>query len=214
MKVEIVYIFPLNGAHQFIDLAVRFVESYHNYPPKLEHETTIVCNGSKVTEEAKFLFASLPNAKFFEHDNTGFDIGAFQAVANQSDSDMVVWFGSDAYFHKAGWLARMVEAWLVAGQGLYANSSSDSPLPHVRTTGFVCSPNVIRSYPKKVISLKDRYDFEHGPDSITMQCVRLHIPVHLITWDGIWDMSHWQNPENIYGKGDRTNCLIWDRHII
>lgn len=215
MKIACVYIFPGLAGPTYDFYAHRFVDSYLAHPPLLEHDTIIVCNGHTPRKRDVELFSKIPgDVTFFVHDNSGLDIGGFQAVAKVMPHDWAVWFGASTYFHRKGWLVRYQEAWNWINPGLYANSSHDSPRPHVRTTGFVCSPMLIRSYPKRVITGGDRYDFEHGPDSLTMRAAHSGVNVALVTWDGLWLMDRWREPANIYQKGDRTNCLVWDRMIV
>lgn len=201
MNIEVIYIYPVNEGPQYQELARRFVSTYRDFPPGVYHHTLIVLNGNP-RSDCFDIFSSLPNLRFFLHDNSGWDIGAFQAVADSTKCDMMVCFGSASYFHKPGWLLRFVLAWSEFGPGLYANMSCGPGRAHptinpVRTVGFACPPALIRAYPKRVVSRRDRYDFEHrSPNNLTALCLRMKMPVKFVTWDGFYDISEYCNRVN------------------
>jgi len=212
MKPELIYIFPLNGSEQFLDCACKFVDSYHKFPPGCPHSTVIVCNGAKITSEAKCLFSSLPEVTYFEHDNSGYDIGAYIAVAKQSLAELTICMGSSAYLFRKGWMERMVEARIKHGPGLYGSSTSYQEMPHINTTGFWCDPILLSSYPWRVIDNKDRYSFEQDkkhPERPFWKFVHsIGQRALFVTWDGEYEWWDWRKPPNIFRKGDQTNMLI------
>lgn len=161
--------------------------------------------------DTRLLFSPL-NPRFVEHDNSGQDIGLFQMLAITSQADMMACYGESAYFHREGWLLRMVEAWKRNGPGLYASNTSNQVRPHVQTSGFACPVMLIREYPVKVNTKADRYAFEHGENCITHQAVRSGFPVMLVTWGGEYNATIWRQPENVYRKGDQSNCLCFNNH--
>ncbi len=66
--------------------------------------------------------------------DAGWDIAAFQDVAGQTDCEMLVCLGESVYFHRPGWLKRMVEAWKVHGPGMYGFWASYLVRAHLNTT--------------------------------------------------------------------------------
>ena len=80
MTATVVYVYPV-CAPQYEHYALRFLDSYHRFPPAVQHDTVVVLNGCRENAETQCLFASLPRLRFLEHDNSGYDIGAFQHAA-------------------------------------------------------------------------------------------------------------------------------------
>ena len=80
-KVALVFIYPINGHQGFSTKALEMSQSYQRNPPGADHETIVVCNGAPATQPSKDLFSPLPNLTFIDHDNSGWDIGGFQAAA-------------------------------------------------------------------------------------------------------------------------------------
>lgn len=212
MNVELVYVFPLSGAGEFYDYACSFLESYHQFPPDYPHSTTIVCNGARVTSETTALFGSLPEVKFLEHDNSGYDIGGFIAASKQSVAELIVCLGSSSCFFRSGWLNRMVEARIKHGPGVYGSSTSFQEMPHINTTGFWCDPIFLASYPWPVISQADRYSFEQNkpqPNRPFWKFVHsLGKRALLVTWCGEYEWWDWRKPANIFRMGDQSNMLV------
>jgi hypothetical protein len=217
-KFEVVYILVLNNP-VCLEWAKRFVDSYVKFPPKYAHITTIVCNCGSPGQKEKDLFKPLPEVQFLQHDNSGYDLGGFIAAAKQSTADMMVCFGSHAHFWKAGWLARMVQARLKHGPGVYGSNTSFQEMPHLNTTSFWCDPVLLASYPWPVVTDKDRYSFEQdkrNPDRPFWRFVHsLGKRALLVTWDGEYEWPDWRKPPNIFRRGDQSNMLVfwkWSDH--
>lgn len=211
----VVYVFPLNGAGQFFDLALNFVSSYETHPPGMDHETVIVCNGSTCTEEAQCLFAPMQNVRYLEHDNSGHDIGAFQKAAREVPAELMVFFGATAYVRGPGWLARMVDAWKKKGDTLYGtmgNRGDDrvNVQPHVRTSGFWISPSLFNQYPHKVTTPGGRYPFEHGPECLTTWIRNRRLTPWIVGWQGEYAWDRWDNMGG-YHQGNQFNLIAGDR---
>lgn len=208
----IVFIFPVfGGVH--LDYATRFVSSYLQCPPGYDHRLMVVSNGGPPSNVMRAIFAPIGKTiRWFEHDNSGFDIGGYQAAAASVDDDIMVCFGQSVYFHRAGWLKRMVDAWLQHGHGMYSGTASHASGPHLQTTGFWCPPWLILEHPIKVQTQPERYDFEHGPNAIWRRAYNKGLPTLLVTWDGEWELGRWRLPKNIIWRGDQSNCLYWTNH--
>lgn len=213
MKILIAYVCPTEpGEH--LDLAARFVATYHAYPPGVPHSTVILSNGGYPTNEMRVLFSTLgiPH-DYFIHDDSGFDIGAFQALSHSKpDCDFCLYLGGPAHFKRAGWLKRMAEVWSRSGPNLYGSLTSYQITPHIVTSGFWCDPALVRAYPKKVVTYKERSEFEHWPTSLTYLAFGLGMNPKLVTWDGEYPVQHWRTPPNIFRRGDQSNCLTYYRH--
>lgn len=217
LRVIVTYVYPLNGSGQYLELATRFLMGYHIFPAGVEHEVIIVCNGSPVTDEARFLFGSIPNVRFMEHDNSGYDCGAYQHAARENPCDLMVFFGASTYLKGPGWLRRMVESWQRHGAGLYGVMGNRGDLrfnvsPHVRTTGFWMPPALLNEYPTVVSQPGQRYAFEHGPNCLTTWIYRRGLMAWIVSWTGEYQQADWDSFPNGYHRGDQSNMLAGDKN--
>jgi hypothetical protein len=215
MKVVVVYIFPLDGQGPYSYLGFRFMDSYHANKPGLDHESIVVCNGAKPTFEAHMLFGSLPNLRFFEHDNSGYDIGAFQHVAREIPADLMVFFGVSTFFRRAGWLKRMWDSYLNHGNAQYgAMGNRGNPAvnvwPHIRTTAFWMNPGLLNAYPTTVTTNAQRHPFEHGKNCFTEWLKARGHQSWVITWklDLLW--AQWDSDPEGFSRGNQSNLLAGD----
>lgn len=216
MRIEIVYVFPFAGKNGYLELANRFLNTYHTFAPGIDHGTIIACNGAKADDETQYLFSSLPNVKFMEHDNSGYDLGAHQKAAATYDCDLMVFFGASAYIKCAGWLQRFAEAFERRGDTLFGCMGNRGAVqfgvyPHIRTTGFAMSPSLFRKYPHKVTKPEQRYPVEHGPQCITSWIYGRGKQPYVVTWDGEYQMAEWDNIPEGYHQGMQSNLLTGDR---
>ena len=225
----LVYI-HIPGDPQHIEYAKQFVASYQQYPPQISHDIIIVCNGAEPNEETQRIFAALPRHVFFEHDDSGWDIGGYIAAAKTVTTDIQICLGGSSYFKRAGWLERMSAVWQECGPGVYGSNSSYEISPHLNTNGFWCPPQLLTSYPHPVINKADRYAFEHGrpyfliagrlmkieplpPRMLWYMAYSAGFPARLVTWEGVYDWWDWRKPNNIFRRGDQSNCLVgWHHH--
>lgn len=212
LKISLLYI-HVAGDQKHINYAKQFVASYKANPPGAEHSTLVICQGGPARQQTWRLFDGLPNLSFFEHDDSGWDIGGFIAASKNLDCDMVVCCGGSAFMQNPGWMARMVESWRKHGEGFYAANSTYEVSPHLNTCGFWCSPRFLARYPLAVTCQQHRYDFEHGPNAAWKIASQKGMPAKLVTWCGEYDWPEWRKPPNIFRRGDQSNCLIcWHHH--
>ena len=214
--IAVVYVFPLNGSGIYLDLALKFIESYKRFPAGTEHQMVVVCNGSPVTDEVQCLFGEIPNCAFLEHDNSGYDCGAFQRASREIPADMMVFFGATAYIKGAGWLARMDQAWKEYGDTLYGamgnrGNSYYSVQPHIRSTGFWISTALFNQYPHRVTTPDGRYPFEHGQFCLTNWIKSKRRIPYVVSWDGVYSEPLWDSIPNGYHNGNQSNLLCGDR---
>jgi len=218
MKVAIVYVFPNTADAQRTEQAARFVSSYNAHKPGMDHESIVVLNGSSGGGAgfATALFASLPNMRILQHDNSGWDIGAFQMAARSVPCDLMVFFGATAWFPKAGWLTRVYQASSLRGLGLFGchGNQGDGKVavwPHVRTTGFWMNPTLMNRYPMKVTEPHQRYPFEHGPQCLSNWIKGEGMGVWVVGWDGEYAVDVCDGMPNGFHRGDQSNLLFMDR---
>lgn len=210
-EVILAYVHVLNDKH-YIDLANRFIGTYRACPPGADHDTIVICNNGKPSAQTRELFKPLPHLSFFEHNNSGYDIGGYIALARQLEEGPMFCCGSSAHFRKPGWLGKMMEAWRRFGPGVYGSLATYEVRPHFCTTGFLVPAEVLNAYPYRVREVTDRYAFEHGPRSLVNFATDHGLPTNLVTWDGVYDRSLWRKPANIYVSGDQSNCLTFFKH--
>lgn len=220
-KITVVYVYPHDGHQGFAPHAYNFAQSYEKYPPGLHHDTLIVCNGAPITEPSKDLFNPLPNRRYLDHDNSGWDIGAFQLAARSTEpgTEMIVFFGSYTYFRKAGWLARMHEIFCELGDTLYGATGNQGDdrfgvYAHVRTTAFWCSPGLMQAYPHKVTqggAGGERYAAEHGVNCMTSWIIKQGKTAWVVAWDCVWPVQQCNQIPGGYHNGEQYNLLVGDR---
>ena len=221
MKIAIVYVYAVvsdatPGGHNADHYTNRFLESYHANPPGLEHETVIVLNGTRATSEIVCLFSSLPNCRFIEHDNSGYDIGAFQFAARTFPCDLMVFFGASTYYPKPGWLIRMASVYDKYGLAQYGAMGSGAEasvnvFAHIRTTAFWMPPQLMNAYPKRVIHPEDRHPFEHGKDCLTEWVKSRGLSSFEVTWEKELTVNSWGADPNGYHRGNQSSLLAGDR---
>lgn len=200
-------------------MAHEFAASYQRNPPGMDHDTLVVCNGAPATDPSKALFNALPNVTFIDHDNSGWDIGAFQLAARTVDCDLMLFLGSHAYFRKPGWLSRMVEVVAEKGNTLYGSTGNQGDprsnvFPHVRTTGFWCHPSLMASYPHSVTeggTGGKRYDFEHGPSCFTSWVISQGMQPYIVGWNGIVPIESCDSLPDGFHQNQQENLLVGDR---
>lgn len=215
LKVAVAYC-HVPGDHTHTIWAKRFVDSWHVAPPHFEAELVVCCNGANPTPEIESMFQPL-KPKWFSHDDSGWDIGAYQAFSRTTDANMVVYLGGSSYFRKTGWLARMVEVFqYFEGVGLFGccghlGQETHGIYPHIRTTGFWCSPILMNTYPLRIQLQSQRYPFEHGVANLSKWAMAMGIPARIADASHCWDYPHWNdNPEG-YHRGTQNDLLVGDR---
>jgi hypothetical protein len=211
-SITIAYICVPTGPNTTV-MVQRFTDSFKRCPPECDHDLIVICNGSKPSPFLTGMFDGL-DARFYVRSNDGWDIGGYLEYAKQCPSDMMMCLGESVHFHRAGWLARIADAWNQHGQGMYGCYSSYLVRPHLNTTAFGIGTKFLRDYPLKVSTRQDRYNFEHGASSMWMKVYKSGHPAMLVTWDGMYGHAEWRNPENILWKGDQSNCLVWSNHTL
>lgn len=215
MQVTVIYIYPMAGEGRYGQLALNFLESYRSNPPGYKHDTVVVANGAPITEDMRHMFGGLPGLILFEHDNSGYDIGAWQHVCREIPSEMVVFLGASTYFKGANWLKRMVEAVEAHGDAQYGTMGNLGNLqgvaPHIRTTAFWMFQSLFNSYPIAIIKAEQRYEFEHGRSCFTSWVQSIGLKSWVINWrsDLVW--PHWNDSPNGFHRGNQMDLMVGDR---
>lgn len=187
-------------------MATRFVSTYLEHPPgAADHEIHVAINGTvEIGDWCRRLFDPLP-CQFFQHNNAGKDLGAYQAAADTIECDLTICLGSPLHFHKEGWLDQIVRAYEEYGPTVYGAWGFQVPRPHLRTTAFWLPPFLLNSYPKRIDNT-NRYEFEHGSTSIALWSKSHGFDPYMVTWAGVYAIEAWQNI-------DRSESLFVDQHM-
>lgn len=213
MKTVLVYVY---AGPAYLSNATRFVSSYHACPPGRDHSSVVVCNGFPPTSFEQVLFGGLPNLTILTHDNSGYDIGAFQMVSRSIPADLMLFFGASAYFTAPGWLHRVEDSVARHGFALYgvhgnAGDANVNVSPHVRTTGFWIAPSLLNQYPFIVKASGNRYEFEHGQTSLANWITKQGMHVWCVTWFSEYLRHQWDGIPNGFHRGDQSALLFRDR---
>lgn len=214
MKIVLVYIYPstLNG--QSDDYVCRFLNSYAENKTSVDHESIVVLNGGKPNSYLTCMFSCLQNMRFFEHDDSGWDIGAYQHVAAEVPADLMVFIGTTTWIKGPGWLERIAGSFKKHGDNLYGvmgNQGMGPVHPHIRTTGFWMSPSLLNSYHTRVVRHDQRYPFEHGQKCLTRHVWDLKKKVFVVTWYGEYEYPNWDSIPNGFHRGNQSALLMGDR---
>jgi hypothetical protein len=213
VNVAIVYT-AVTGGNLTTDLSARFVATWEAFPPGAPCDLWVVCNGGPLLTEQVLMFAPM-NARMFPRVNDGGkDLTGYQDAARGpcADYDAVLFLGESIYFHRAGWLKRLVEAWQRYGPGFYGPFGSNNTRAHLQTSAFFCSPATLLSYPIRPLNRASRFDFEHGEHALWRRVAAQGNPVRCVTWDGEWLPQIWRLPRNTLWRGDQSNLLMMNNH--
>jgi hypothetical protein len=203
MNVAVCYVYPSLNRAVYDAMARRFVSTYQEHPPgDHPHDLYVLLNGLKHAGVEK-LFEPLP-VRFLRHSNIGRDIGAYQMAASRLDCDLMVCLGSPVHFHKDGWLDWLIASYQDCGPAVYGPWAFHEPLPHIRTTAFWLPRFLLNAFPH-LVGDPQRYEFEHGKESLTLWAKSLGYSTFMVTWDGTFGMKDWHHVT-------RDKSLLLDQH--
>lgn len=213
MNVAIVYIYPAFGG-AFDDFASRFASTYKQCVETQPHQLWIVSNGGKPTDQMASVFEGI-NCSWIEHDNSGYDIGAFQSCAERIPCDLMVFLGSSTYPRRQSYLDRVVKSYEKNGESLYGTMCNFGCLPtvhpHLRSTGFWCSPGMMNRYPVRITDASQRYGFEHGDNCFTQWAIKIGLNSYLVDWESEYTISRWGEGKNSFHSGDQSGLIFGDK---
>jgi hypothetical protein len=213
VRIAAIYIAVTHGI-KTSDFCARFAATWHQFQPGYPCDLIVACQGGPLDTETALLFSGL-NARFWPRVNDGArDLGAYIEASKTicKNYDMLLALGESNYFHRAGWLKRLVEVRERYGLGMYGPFATHVIRAHLQTTAFFITPSLLASYPFPVTDRKSRYALEHGDRSLWRRLHARNIPVKLVTWDGDWSPGQWRLPQNCLWRGDQSNCLWFSNH--
>lgn len=213
MNVAVVYT-AVTGGPLTSDLASRFIATWHEHPPGAPCDLWVACNGGPLLSEQVLMFAAL-NAQMFPRVNdAGKDLTGYIDAARGpcAGYEMVLFCGETVFFHREGWLKRLVDVATRYGPGMYGPWGSNVVRAHLQTTAFFCDPKLLTRYPMAITNHEARMQMEHGENSFWRWVERQGRPVRLVTFDGDYEPRMWRYPQNIIWRGDQSNCIMWCNH--
>jgi len=211
-RIAVVYAYPAFDSPGREADSLRFATTYAQFPALADHSLHVWLELGIPSGEASKVFAGLP-CEFHRYDTRGLDVRAFQEAARRTDCGMIVCLGASTYFRRAGWLERMLGAFVGHGDGLYGASGSYEGDPHIRATGFWCNRGLLAAYPRSARSRADSDAFEVGSASMTRLAEHLGLGCWVVTWDAVYDKPTWRTGLNVFHRGDQGSSLVYDRQF-
>lgn len=228
IPVKIVYPFPAETPEVkalFLPFAQRFVDTYFKHRPGDFHVITVVVNGREVTSDIVELFHGIP-VEFKLYEGAGMDLGSQQMVAADSDHFQIN-MTSRMYFHRAGWLVRLMQIRDSYGPGLYGMSAShEGGKLHIATRGHCYDSKDFREYPHKIISRDQGVFFECGDGCLLDWYKNRGQTYGVVTWDNFWgsgkcvhcgeknsfSLDDYFTSQNRFRDGTQEQTLCFDKH--
>lgn len=217
MRICCVYCYPLGGANGYFEYAIKFLQTFHQYAAGIDHSWVVVSTETPTIDETRFLFGSLPGVIFLDSLTAGRDLAAFQLAAERVPCDAMMFFGSHAYFKRAGWLKRMVDVFNQYGcDNLYgctgnAGDRGFNIWPHIRTTAFMASPSLMNAYPLRCQDNGLRYEMEHGEGSLTSWVIKQGKRAYVVAWDNVVTVAQADSIQDGFHHGNQANVIVGDR---
>lgn len=223
MKITVLYLHVVKSgyasappAEYYLPFSQRWARTYREYNAGCAHELIILCCGAPADEHVKATYGGL----FCTYDTylgAGSDIGACQSALKKL-SGFVVCMSTPVYFWRPGWLRRLVEAREFFGDGLYGPMASYQNAPHIRTSCWGVDAATFQKYPhlidcREKCCWAESYDHQGELWQISKWYASINKPALMVSWSEVSDKAHWRTPENIFRRGNQTNCLVWDQHV-
>jgi hypothetical protein len=198
----------------------RFADTWRKFPPGVDCDLIAVVNNADATNELHEIFDGLP-VHFTRYDGAGADIGSFQQTARQNPGRFMFCCVSRVYFHRAGWLARIMEAREQFGFGLYGTSASnEGGRFHICTRAYAMDTDLFNAYPHVITSRDQGTFFEIGRDNPVgpfSEWAEKQGEAAIVLWD--WTLCPYRYEgdshkfiTNGYRSGNQEQMLAWDKH--
>lgn len=226
----IVYPLPLDNWELFRPDAKRFCDTFRQFPPGADCRLAVMCNSRWPTDEEKEMFKDMGcEIEYLRYDGNGYDIGAHQFFAHQAGDVFCVNVSTRVYFHREGWLKKIMEARDYFGHGLFGTAASreygvgvvrDRERVHFRTHCYGIEASEMRDYPNVIDSKDMSFMFESGAYNnplgtfLEWCSARPQNAIACVYWDGGWRPHEWFGRPNTFRLGDQSNLLVFDRHSL
>lgn len=208
---------PTDGGYMpanWHEVVKRFARAYRAFDAGCAHELYICTSGGSLSETSRMALDGLCYESF-TYAGRGWDIGAYQWSASRLKGyNMLVCLNSQAHPARAGWLARIADAWDRHGPGIYGASSSFEGAPHVRTSCIATAPALLQTYPLIVRSRYDACVFEHSPRNFSLWAQDQGLPVYVVLASGAVTLENSRQGPEVFRKGGQSDLLVHDRHTL
>ncbi len=205
LRIAVVYAHPVGD----VDSPQRFISSIQRRPAGLAFALHVYFFGGTPSEDDLAAYDGL-SCEFHSDGQIETDVAAFQKAAHEVECDMLVCLGPTSNVVEAGWLRRMADAYIEAGDALFGCTASYVGDPHIRITGFWCDPMLIRAYPRQVRDAQSRQEFEVGAASLTRLAEYVGLQCLMVTWDAMYPKRDWRIAPNVFRRGTQADALIRD----
>jgi len=225
METAVVYPVPIETAEVrelFLPAFERFASTWRQFPPGVDCVIYAVHCGEVLDDKICAIFDGLP-VKFIPYAGNGFDFGAQQEASQHLEGCFQVNMTSRVYFHREGWLKRLVDHREQFGPNLYGTSvSNEGGRLHLCTRCFAADADQFAAYPHKLDTRDKGVFYEVGignPDGSLAEWFEVtyqQVP-YVVYWHQAypWRQHHGDaHPglDNVFRRGDQTELLVWDRH--
>lgn len=224
MNVNLYYYQPLLTADargrnpdEFRVCAKRFRRTYQQYPPGYPHQLIVTWLRHYGNDDEIDLWQGVP--ALFQTYLPGVLGQSLLNDAKTSDCDFMVHIISRAYFHRTGWLARLMEAREKHGPGIYGSMVSEFgcptqthpyPNPHIRGSLWGADREILAQFPHELKDMQDEYRMECGEWNLARWFENQGAKAMLVRFDGEWERPEWEG--RWFLGSDMTPLLNWDRH--
>jgi hypothetical protein len=211
------------------DPVERFVASYRQHSAGLAHRLIAVLNGFARPEDATVQFAALGD---LDHEIVvvsppALDLPSYARAAEALDASHLCFLNSYSELLAPGWLAALYETLSLPGVGLvgatgsYEAPRSVNPLrrrrwprfpnPHVRTTAFMLSRDLMRLLHWPDVDTKSRaWELESGRAGVTAQVRDRGLRALVVGRSGESYLPPEWPASATFRSGNQTNLLVAD----
>lgn len=217
---------PFDAWHVYRDHVKRFCDTFKQFPPGCDYEVWAVCNWGEPTDEVREWFYGI-KTRFIPYFESGCDLGGHQHIPQllafpDEKERMIIGFTSRCYFHRTGWLKRLMLVRETIGASLIGCSASkQGGKIHVCTRAFALSVWDWMKYPLDINSRQRGPLFEVGADNpngnlmewFNRERENRSVVVH---WDDVFQLPHeWERYVASKGRfrdGEQNAMLVHDFH--
>ncbi|MBI1262902.1 MAG: hypothetical protein GC184_14385 [Rhizobiales bacterium] len=201
----------------------RFLDSYLAHDPGYDHDLVILMKGFDRRGRERFKAMALsrvPETRFLEMADEGFDINAYKFAAENLESDYLVFLNSYSKIECDGWLAKMLHPFEfesavgvtgATGSWETINDEVSYPNAHIRTNAFAVQRHEFLSLDFGTLQTKWCCRlFEAGQNNMTRQLQARGLQAYLVGCDGVaYPKESWPRA-NVFRCGRQENLLISD----
>jgi hypothetical protein len=218
MKTIVLYPIPLDNWTVFEPFAERFTRTFRQFPPGEDCEVWGMCCMALPNDSVRQLFDGIVS-RFVPYYHISQDSCGSHQFASWllEENTFMVGMTSRCYFHRSGWLTKLVEARRGNGPGLYGLCANrETHALHICCRCYAMDSDDYKNYPYVVNTRAMGLAFEtgdgipEGPAHVWMQ--KRGRVAKVVMWDGVYDEPDWFTPSNRFRNGDQSNMLVFDKH--